>query len=164
MLSCSRDIPRELRITRELPGFAPGCKYSTSTRMHFEELTKNQDRPSLQLIFTDLKKHVMVEAKRDLDEALGKARQNLTRYVLRIRVWASVSYFQTEVCRIEGKRGGIDWLRRDTLKRESARQDQMTPAPYKQMNREHRRLHRRNDSWQTTKATSTRKSDKFPSL
>ena len=84
MLSCSRDIPRELLITRELPGLAPGRKYSASTRMQLEELTKNQDSPSLQLIFTDLNNHVMVEAKRDLDEALGTAKHNLTRYVLRI--------------------------------------------------------------------------------
>ena len=77
MLSCPRDIPRELRITRELPGFAPGCKYSASTGMQLEELTKNQDSSSLQLIFTDLNNHVMVEAKRELDKALGTAKHNL---------------------------------------------------------------------------------------
>ena len=33
ILSGARDIPRELRITRELPGLAPGCKYSASIRL-----------------------------------------------------------------------------------------------------------------------------------
>ena len=44
MLSgAAREISHELRITRELPGLAPGCKYSASTRLQVEELTKNQD-------------------------------------------------------------------------------------------------------------------------
>ena len=45
MLSGAREIPRELRITRELPGLAPGCKYSASTRLQVEELTRSKTAP-----------------------------------------------------------------------------------------------------------------------
>ena len=73
MLSGARDIPRELRISRELPRLAPGCKYSASTRLQVEELTKQQNNAFLQLVLADLKDHVMVEAERDLAEALVTA-------------------------------------------------------------------------------------------
>ena len=85
MLSGARDIPgdipRELRITRELPGLEPGCKYSASTRLQVEELTKNQDSAFLQLVLADFKDHVMVEAERDLAEALVTAKRRLNTYV-----------------------------------------------------------------------------------
>ena len=77
MLSGARDIPRELRITRELPGLAPWCKYSASTRLQVEELTKKQNNSFLQLVLAELKDHVMVEAEWDLAEALVTAKRKL---------------------------------------------------------------------------------------
>ena len=77
MLSGARDIPHELRITRELPGLAQWCKYSASTRLQAEELMKKQNNAFLQLVLADLKDHVMVEAERDLAEALVTAKRKL---------------------------------------------------------------------------------------
>ena len=81
MLLGAIDIPRELRITQELPGLAPGCKYSASTRLQVEELTKQQSNAFPQLVLADLKDHVMVEAERDLAEALVTAKRKLNTYV-----------------------------------------------------------------------------------
>ena len=76
--------PHELHITRELPGLAPWCKYSASTRLQIEELTKKQNNAFLQLVLADLNDHVMVEAERverDLVEALVTAKGKLNTYV-----------------------------------------------------------------------------------
>ena len=41
----------------------------------------NQNSVFLQLILADLNNHVMVEAERNLDEALGTAKRKLTTHV-----------------------------------------------------------------------------------
>ena len=84
MPSGARYVPRELHITRELPKLASGCKYSASTRLQVEELTNNQDSAFLQLTLADLKDHVMVEAKRDLTEALVTVKRRLNTLHSRI--------------------------------------------------------------------------------
>ena len=54
---------------------------SASTRLQVEELTKQQSNAFPQLVLADLKDHVMVEAERDLAEALVTAKRKLNTYV-----------------------------------------------------------------------------------
>ena len=155
MLSGAREIPRELRITRELPGLAPGCKYSASTRLQVEELTKSQDIAFLQLILDDLTNHVMVEAERDLDEALGTAKRKLRTYVPEPELQQACLVFDQKYVEMRVNEAALIEKRRPQKRKRSSETDER-PHPKKQRGEQHRRHHRRNDSWQK-KATSARK-------
>ena len=155
MLAGAREIPRELRITRELPGLAPGCKYSASTRLQVEELTKNQDSAFLQIILADLNNHVMVEAERDLDEALGTAKRKLTTYVPESELKQACLVFDQKYVEMRVNEAALIEKRRLQKRKRSSEPDER-PHPKKQRGEQHRRHHRRNDSWQK-KAASARK-------
>ena len=155
MLSGARDIPRELRITRELPGLAPWYKYSASTRLQVGELTKKQNNGFLQLVLADLKDHVMVEAERDLAEALVTAKCKLNTYVSESEFKQACLMFDQKYVEMRVNEVALIEKRRPQKRKRSWEQDER-PHPKKHRGEKHHRHHHRNGSWQK-KAASAKK-------
>lgn len=77
MVSGEKEIPLELRIARQKPGLAPGCKFSAKARLEAEEITTKQDREYLGLFLKDLVDNVIPEATRDLQDLKTSSERKL---------------------------------------------------------------------------------------
>ena len=163
LISEARDIPLELRSTRELPGLAPGCKFSASTRLQVEELTKNQDSAFLQLVLADFKDHVMVEAERDLAEALVTAKRKLNTYVPKSEFKLACLAFDQKYVEMRVYEAALTDKRRPRKRKRSSELDERKhPKKQRGVKHHHHHLHhhhhhhRSNGSRQKTSTSARR--------
>ena len=81
MVEGSREIPRELKAVRNLPGLGPSYKFSAEVRFKAEELCKQQDRAYVSMLLEDLSGKVIPDALKDMEDLLASCRRRIARKV-----------------------------------------------------------------------------------
>ena len=77
----SREIPRELKAVRNLPGLGPSYKFSAGVRFKAEELCKEQDRAYVSMLLEDLSGKVIPDVLKDMEGLLASCRRRIARKV-----------------------------------------------------------------------------------
>ena len=155
MLSGTRDIPRELRITRELPGLAPWCKYSASARLQVEELTKKQKQRLSSTSLGGFERSCHGRSRTGPGWSSDYCKRKLNTYVSESEFKQAYLVFDQKYAEMRVNEAALIERRRPQKRKCSSEQDER-PHPKKQNGERHHRHHRRNGSWQK-KAASAKK-------
>ena len=81
MLDGSREIPKEYRGERGIPGLAPGCKFSARARTQAVSLQKAHEREYLDLWVTDLQEYVIPEALQHIAGIMVEAERKMKKNI-----------------------------------------------------------------------------------
>ena len=129
MLRGDREIPRELRANRELPGLAPGCRFSARTRLRIEELARQQDKDFLELVLQDLETYILPEAEEDVQEAFKYAKKKIAANIPEGEVNLALTVFEADFLEMRRKQQDLLEKRRPKKrKQEEADEQQQQPG------------------------------------
>ncbi len=141
MVEGKREIPRELKTMRSLPGLGPNYRFSPQMRLKEEELNKQQDREYVALCLRDLTEKVLPEARQSkiLKIRCAIARRIAGKVDSEDAV-AAEAHFNKECVVLQGQ--GQQLLAKRRPQKKKRRFDDNRPSkkprqdrPYKQTNR-----------------------------
>ncbi len=76
-----REVPRELKTERSLPGLGPNYRFSPQLRLEMGKLNKQHDHEFVDLCLRDLTEKVLPDAIQDLGDSIVSSRRRITRKV-----------------------------------------------------------------------------------
>ncbi len=140
MVEGKREIPRELKTMRSLPGLGPNYRFSPRMRLKAEELNKQQDREYVALCLSDLAEKVLPDAEQDLEDSLCYSRRRIARKVDSDDAVAAEAHFNKQCAVLQGQ--GEQLLAKRRPQKKKRRFEDKRPSkkprqdrPYKQTNR-----------------------------
>ena len=81
MVDGSREVPREHKAIRNLPGLGPSYKFSAELRLKTEEWAKEQDHKYVEMLLEDLVGKVIPGAIADMQDILANCYQRMKRKI-----------------------------------------------------------------------------------
>ena len=102
MVEGKREIPRELKTVRNLPGLGPNYRFTPEMRIRAEQLNKEQDRQYVELCLSDLSRKVIPGAERDLEDTLDICKRRIARNVATSDAEAAEILFNEESTKLRG--------------------------------------------------------------
>ena len=127
MMAGEINIPAEFRVVRELPGLAPGCKFSVLARAELEKLFEAHDLAFLNVLRDDLESRVIPGFEVDIDEALSSARRKLDSGCPESELHLARRRFEEELEKKREGRQGLLKRKRESLKENRVRQAAKRP-------------------------------------
>lgn len=145
MVEGTREIPRELKATRSLPGLGPSYKFSAKVRLQAEEMCKEQDRKYVDMLLKDLTGKVIPDAFKDMEDILASCRKRIARKVEKAEYAEAELVFNEDSCHLIEKQDELLTVKRQPRKRK-APELQEEQRPNKRSRKEgkksrHRRRH-----------------------
>ena len=128
MVEGSREIPRELKAVRNLPGLGPSYKFSAEVRFKAEELCKEQDRAYVSMLLEDLSGKVIPDALKDMEDLLASCRRRIARKVDQADYDAAEFLFNEDSAALLEKQDELLAAKRQPKKRKATGQQQQRPS------------------------------------
>ena len=128
MVEGSREIPRELKAVRHLPGLGPSYKFSAEVRLRAEELCKEQDRAYVGMLLEDLSGKVIPDALKDMEDLLASCRRRIARKV-DAAVYSEAEFlFNEDSAALIERQDELLAAKREPRKRKATGQQQHRPS------------------------------------
>ena len=128
MVEGSREIPRELKAVRNLPGLGPSYKFSAEVRFKAEELCKEQDRAYVSMLLEDLSGKVIPDALKDMEDLLASCRRRIARKVDQADYDAAEMLFNEDSAALLERQDELLAAKRQPKKRKATSQQQQRPS------------------------------------
>ena len=134
MVEGSREIPRELKAVRNLPGLGPSYKFSTEVRLKAEELCLEQDRAYVRMLLQDLPGKVIPDALHDMEDLLGNCRRRIACKVDKAVYSDAEFMFNEDSTALIERQDELLAAKRQPKKRKAPGQQQQRPSekPWKE--------------------------------
>ena len=153
------EVPRELRTHRDLPGLAPGYKFSARTRAKAEEANKQQDRDYLKSLLDDITIFVIPGAFQDLQTAKETSIRKIKYQVEEVEKKAALLQFEEDFNQLFSQKNALLAQRR-LKKRKHEKVEQIPQERPRKRQREYsnqRGGHRQQQSWYPRRQSDHRK-------